>query len=105
MSAVADFRNVVGGELVDATTGAWDDVLAPATGETIGRVPAGAAADVSHAVAAAGAAAPAWGETAPAGRQRALLGLADLLEDHGRNLSAYALEEYTRVKHVMAKLD
>ncbi|HKG37538.1 MAG TPA: aminobutyraldehyde dehydrogenase [Conexibacter sp.] len=86
MSIRTDFRNVVGGELVDATTGAWDDVLSPASGETIGRAPAGAAADVTRAVAAAGAAAPAWGETAPAGRQRALLKLADLLEEHGDEL-------------------
>ena len=48
------------------------DVLDPATGEVIGRIPASGAAEADAAVRAARAAAPAWARTAPADRGAAL---------------------------------
>ena len=66
-TAVLEQRNLVGGELVDAVEGATREILNPATGETIARVPEGAAADVQRAVAAASKARIPWRDTTPAG--------------------------------------
>ncbi len=65
--------NVVGGELVDATTGRLADVISPATEEVIARVPVGSVADVARAIDAAEAAAPCWGAKTPAERQEVML--------------------------------
>src|SRR6187200_1086932 len=48
------------------------DVLDPATGELVGRIPAGSAEAVDAAVRAARAAQPAWARTPPAERAYAL---------------------------------
>ena len=76
---VATYGNVVGGEVVPAVDGAEQEVIAPATEQVIARVPRGTQADVDRAVAAASAAARAWGRTTPAVRAQALLDLADRL--------------------------
>jgi 1-pyrroline dehydrogenase len=80
------FANVVGGEIVHATTGDHEDVLNPATEEVIARVPKGGAQDTRRAIGAAEQAAPAWGRTTPAQRAQALLKLADLLEANAAEL-------------------
>jgi acyl-CoA reductase-like NAD-dependent aldehyde dehydrogenase len=46
-------RQFIGGQWVAATGGATIDVLDPATGEPIGRIPAGGAADADAAARAA----------------------------------------------------
>ena len=73
-------------ECVTFIDGAWVsssgetiDVVNPATEEVIGRVPAGAPADVDPAVAAARARFPAWSATAPAERAAFLAAAAELL--------------------------
>ncbi|MCZ7438427.1 aldehyde dehydrogenase family protein [Micromonospora sp. WMMC241] len=58
----------VAGDWVDPSSGDTIPVENPATGETIGEVPAGAPADVDRAVAAARAAFPGWAATDPAER-------------------------------------
>ena len=80
-------RNVVGGELLDGVDGAHREVINPASGEVLARVPDGSAADVDRAVAAAGEAFPAWGGATPGERAEALLGLAALVESHAEELS------------------
>src|SRR3954468_18754616 len=90
MSATATppFRNLVGGELVDGVEGATRDVLNPATGEVIGRVPDGTQADVERAMAAARAARIPWRDTTPGQRMEALLALADAIDAHAGELAA-----------------
>src|SRR4051794_25149931 len=92
MSATATppFRNLVGGELVDGVEGATRDVLSPATGEVIGRVPDGTQADVERAMAAARAARIPWRDTTPGQRMEALLALADAIDAHAGELAALA---------------
>ena len=46
-TGVITLKNVVGGEVLDATTGEHEDVLDPATEEVIARAPVGGAADVT----------------------------------------------------------
>jgi 1-pyrroline dehydrogenase len=73
-------KNFIAGDWHDAKDGATDDVLNPATGEVIGRVPSSGAADVDDAVAAARAAYPAWRALTPRGRSEALAAVAAAIE-------------------------
>ncbi|MDQ6688395.1 MAG: gamma-aminobutyraldehyde dehydrogenase [Actinomycetota bacterium] len=74
------FRNVIGGELVDAASGETYDVIDPSTGEVYATAPKSGAEDIDRAFSAAATAFEAWGETTPSERQQALLKIADALE-------------------------
>ena len=84
---VPTLKNVVGGRIVDATTGELEDVLDPATEEVVARAPLGGPADVLRAVDAASAAARDWGRTTPKDRATAMLALADALDAHEGELA------------------
>jgi betaine-aldehyde dehydrogenase len=56
VEAARDLAMIIDGEAVPSTSGQWLEVRSPATGELVGRVPAGTEADVDRAVAAARAA-------------------------------------------------
>jgi 1-pyrroline dehydrogenase len=85
--ATAPYRNVVGGERVEALTDDHDHVLNPATEEVIAEVPAGTERDVERAVSAAQAAFRHWRRSTPAERATALLALADRLDAHAGELT------------------
>jgi acyl-CoA reductase-like NAD-dependent aldehyde dehydrogenase len=68
-------RNLVAGDLVDAVEGGVREVVNPATGDVIAEVPEGSQAD---------------GGFKESG--------------YGKDMSVYSLEDYTQIKHVMAKL-
>jgi betaine-aldehyde dehydrogenase len=74
------FQNVIGGKTVDAATGETYDIINPATGEVYAAAPASSAEDVDQAMKAAAQAFETWGRTTPAERQKALLKIADALE-------------------------
>ncbi len=63
---------LIGGELVESESGAWDESLNPANEEVIGRTPAGTAADVDKAARAAERAWPAWAAMGVIGRAEIL---------------------------------
>lgn len=73
-------QNFIGGEWRDASDGATDVVLNPATGEVIEEVASSSASDADAAVDAAYAAFEAWGRTTPRERSEKLLALADAIE-------------------------
>jgi betaine-aldehyde dehydrogenase len=75
------FRNVINGELVDAVSGETYDVVDPSTGEVYASAPRSGAEDVDRAYAAADAAFDAWGSSTPQERARALLRIADAVDD------------------------
>ena len=75
------FSNVVDGVLVPALDEATYDVVDPCTGEVYAQAPRSGAADVDRAYAAAARAFETWRDTTPADRQRALLRIADSLEE------------------------
>ena len=81
------FHNIVGGENVNAVEGGTDEVLNPATGAVIARVPRGSEADVDRAVRAAEKAFPAWRDLTPGERAAGLLALADAVEEHSDELA------------------
>ncbi|HLU99509.1 MAG TPA: aldehyde dehydrogenase family protein [Thermobifida alba] len=89
--------------------GRWQDSAAPgtiavtnpATGEVIGSVPAGGAADVDRAVAAATAAWPAWAALPVAERIAALDRLATLLEHEADTLALLLSRETGMPRHLV----
>src|SRR3954467_15041219 len=81
-----ELRNFVGGEHLDATDGRRSDLVDPATGEVFATAPVSTAEDVDRAHRAAATAFESWGDTTPSERQRALLKLADLVEEHADEL-------------------
>lgn len=79
---------VIGGRSCEASTGERLEVYEPSTGGLLTTIPAGNIADVDTAVSAAREAfcnGP-WGNMPPAARQRVLLRLADLIEEHAQIL-------------------
>lgn len=82
--------NLIDGAAVPAGAGRSLEVVEPATGHVIARVPDSDADDVDRAVAAALRAFPAWSAAAAAERSRHLLRLAELVE---RDLEALARME------------
>ena len=84
---VSQFKNLVGGDWVDALEGQTMEVLNPSTGDVIAEVPRGGEGDVERAVGAAAKALPDWLEKTPKDRMEVLLGLADVMEEHGEELA------------------
>ncbi|HET8653660.1 MAG TPA: gamma-aminobutyraldehyde dehydrogenase [Gaiellaceae bacterium] len=85
--SIEKHKNLVGGEWVDAAEGGTEEILNPATGETIAEVPKGTEADVDRAVEAAKKAWPEWREATPQERSEVLLKLADLIDEHAEELT------------------
>ena len=79
---------LIGGKRVLASDGGTIDVLNPATGQLLTKVPAATAEDIETAYQAANAAFPAWSRAHPLERGKALRDLADLIEEHGDELAA-----------------
>jgi betaine-aldehyde dehydrogenase len=80
-------RNFIGGEAVEPAEGGMEDVVNPATGEVIASAPLSTKPDVDAAVAAARAAFPAWAATPPGERGRALLRIADMVEERAEEIA------------------
>lgn len=81
-------RNYIGGEFKDAADGRTTEVVNPATGEAYATAPLSGQADVDAAMAAAAAAFPAWRDSTPSERQKALLKIADAFEARADELVA-----------------
>ncbi len=77
----------VGGAWADSVSSETMDVVNPATGETIARVPASSAEDVDNAVQAAKNALPEWLDATPGERAELLLKLADVISDNAEELA------------------
>jgi betaine-aldehyde dehydrogenase len=86
---VAEFPMFVDGRPREASSGGWLEVRSPATGELVGRVPAGTVDDVDAAVVAARRAfeAGVWSRTPPAERAAVLWRLADRIEAEADELA------------------
>ena len=82
-----ELANYVGGAWRRPRTAASAPVINPATMEPIASVPMSSSADVDDAVAAAGAAFPAWRRTPPTERIQYLFALKPLLESNIRDLA------------------
>lgn len=70
------------------------DIMNPATGETVGRVPLASRATMESAIAAAEAAFPAWRATPPGKRARVMFRFRQLLEDNADRICAAITREH-----------
>jgi malonate-semialdehyde dehydrogenase (acetylating)/methylmalonate-semialdehyde dehydrogenase len=86
-------ENYVGGAWTPSAATQALDVLNPASGEPLARVPLSVAADVDAAVAAARAALPAWRDVNVIERARRLFRLRELLVAHADDLAASVTRE------------
>src|SRR6266566_5618026 len=83
---MATLQNFIDGEPTPAE-GELEPVLNPATGEELARAVNSSAEDVDRAVRAARRAFAGWSQTTPAERARALLALAQIVEENGDELA------------------
>ncbi|MEV6980668.1 aminobutyraldehyde dehydrogenase [Sphaerisporangium sp. NPDC051017] len=79
-------QNFINGELVDAKSGRFSDVIDPSTGEAYLQAPVSRQEDVDAAYAAAVAAFESWGQTTPGERAGYLLKIADAIEARAEEL-------------------
>ncbi|HLB03592.1 MAG TPA: aldehyde dehydrogenase family protein, partial [Gaiellaceae bacterium] len=85
--------NLIGGEAVPASSGAWLDKLRPADGTLLCRLARSGPDDVAAAVAAARAAQPAWAERTPVERGDLVRELALLLRERREEASEIVAAE------------
>jgi 1-pyrroline dehydrogenase len=85
--SVAQSKQFIGGEWVEASSGETMEVLNPATGEAIAEVPRSSADDVNRAVEAAKKAWDEWRFKTPKDRMELLLELADVIDENADELA------------------
>jgi 1-pyrroline dehydrogenase len=96
--ADSPYQMLIGGEWTDASDGNTREILSPATGDAIAEVPEGTAADVDRAVAAARKAYDeTWSDATPGERMRALLKMADIVEEHADEIGRLESENVGKV--------
>ena len=86
--------NYINGKSVESTGKDYAELTNPATGDRLGSVPLGTAADVDAAVKAAKAAYPTWSETPSPARARYLFDLRNLLEQSFEELASICTQEH-----------
>ena len=101
----AKIPHYIDGQWVESNAREWSEIVNPATGESLGKVPISDAAEVTKAIDAAAAAYPAWRRTPPEDRIQPLFKLKVLLEDHLDDISRLITQEngktFTEVKAEM----
>jgi malonate-semialdehyde dehydrogenase (acetylating) / methylmalonate-semialdehyde dehydrogenase len=89
----AKVPHYIDGQWVESNAGEWSEIVNPATGETLGKVPLSGAGEVTKAIDAAAAAYPAWRRTPPEDRIQPLFKLKQLLEEHIDDVSRLITQE------------
>ncbi|WP_298848505.1 CoA-acylating methylmalonate-semialdehyde dehydrogenase [uncultured Ruegeria sp.] len=74
-----DLTHFLNGEMVAGTSGRFDDIFNPATGEVQYKCPMASVAETTAAIEAAAAAQPAWGATNPQKRARVMMAMVGLM--------------------------
>ncbi len=87
----------IGGQALAGTSGRQQAVFNPSTGQVARQVALASVDEVAAAVAAARAAAPAWGDTPPIRRARILNNFLQLLNQHRDTLAAMITAEHGKV--------
>ena len=85
--------NYINGDWKQSKSTQWQDVINPATGETIAKVPLSDAAEVNAVVEAAAAAYPEWRRTPAEDRIQPLFKLKQLLEEHLNDIARIITQE------------
>ena len=97
VTGIRSFKNLIGGEWVDAASGETFESLSPADGEALGTFPRSGAADVDRAVEAAKAAFEEWRLVPAPERGLVLLRFARLLEEAKDELTELMTHEMGKV--------
>ena len=87
----------INGQITPGESDRKQDVFNPATGAVTGEVTLAGASDVDRAVAAAGAAFPAWADTPPIRRARVMFRFLELLNQHKDDLARAITAEHGKV--------
>ena len=87
VSVEGHYENFIGGKWLPPASGKYRVNLSPATAQPICDVPLSMPEDIEHALDAAHAAAPAWGEASAAHRAELLNAAADAIEAHREELA------------------
>ena len=96
--AETSYKMFIAGEWTGASDGNTREIISPATGDAIAEVPEGTAADVDRAVAAAKRAYDeTWSDATPGERMRALLKMADIVEEHTEEIGRLESENVGKV--------
>src|SRR5690348_2775665 len=90
---ITGISNYIGGHWQEANASEWLDVVNPATGEALAKVPLSSASEAAKVVEAAAVAYPAWRRTPPEDRIQPLFKLKNLLEAHIDDLSRIITQE------------
>ena len=86
--------NYIGGRWTPSSTGEFQDVHNPATGEVIARAPLSTGVDLDAAVAAAKKAFPGWRDTPAVARSRFLFRFRERLEERAEDLARTVTREH-----------
>src|SRR5437879_2630706 len=86
-------QNYVNGKWTESNAREWLDVVNPATGEPLAKVPLSDTGDIGAAIESAAAAFPDWRRTPPEDRIQPLFRLKQLLEDHIDDLGRIITQE------------
>ncbi|HKE54200.1 MAG TPA: gamma-aminobutyraldehyde dehydrogenase [Actinomycetota bacterium] len=96
--AETSYKMFIGGEWTGASDGNTREIISPATGDAIAEVPEGTATDVDRAVAAAKKTYDeTWSDATPGERMRALLKMADIVEEHADEIGRLESENVGKV--------
>jgi betaine-aldehyde dehydrogenase len=101
-----DFRNLIGGEFVDASDGSTSEVVDPSTGSTVSEVPESSAADVEAAVESARRAQPGWEALGVEGRSACFARFGELLQQRREEMAMLdAIDSGNPVKAMRIDVD
>src|SRR6516164_5868824 len=89
----AKVPHYIDGQWVESHAREWSEIINPATGESLGKVPLSDAAEVTRAIDSAAAAFPTWRRTPPEDRIQPLFKLKVLLEEHIDDISRLITQE------------
>ncbi|WP_444543289.1 aminobutyraldehyde dehydrogenase [Longimycelium tulufanense] len=96
-------KNFIDGAYLDSRAGRRSVLIDPCTGRAIGSAPLSRATDVATAVAAAQRAFTTWRRTSPGDRSRALLRVADALEERAEELIDAECTDTGKPRHIVAE--
>jgi malonate-semialdehyde dehydrogenase (acetylating)/methylmalonate-semialdehyde dehydrogenase len=93
MTRVSILKNYINGEWIESTTQEYRDVVNPATGEVIAKVPFSTVEETNEAIAAAKKAFERWRRTIPVTRARYFFEMKNLMEDNFETLAQWIVKE------------
>ena len=91
---MTELTHFINGKQVKGTSGRFQDVFNPATGEVIGQVPLASAAELEAAIDAAAEAQIAWAATNPQRRARVMMKFGALINEHMDELAELVSKEH-----------